>query len=136
MDTNCVLVKSTEWHNVLRSTKSKPPQGPTRHPLIGRNPIHLKIFPRKLEANSGVTLVRSVDICTGSAPLLTPDSGDYHKERPVVSAEGVDIRRVNAPAVARTVSTRIHLASAQPLAPLATYVKEMIMSRLTVLWSS
>ena len=112
MDTNCVLVKSTEWHKVLRSIKSKPPQGPTRHPLIGRNPIHLKNCPRKLEANSGVTLVRSVDIRPGSAPLSTPEGGDYHKERHVVSAEGVDIRRVNAPAVARIVSTSIHSASA------------------------
>ena len=136
MDTNCVLVKSIEWHNGLRSIKSKPPQEPTGHPLFGRNLIHLKICPRKLETNAGVTLVRSVDIRPGSAPLSTPASGDYHKERHVVSAEWVDIRRVNAPAVARTVSTRIHLDSAQPLAPLATYAKEMIMSRLTVLWSS
>ena len=136
MDTNCVLVKSTEWHNVLRSIKSKPPQEPTGHPLFGRNLIHLKICPRNLETNAGVTLVRSVDIRPGSAPLSTPESGDYHKEMHVVSAEGVDIRRVNAPAVARIVSTSIHSASAQPLAPPATYAKEMTISRLIVLWSS
>ena len=111
----------------------KPPQGTSGYPLIGRNPLRLKFCPRKLEENAGVALGRNADIRAGSAPISTPEGLDYPKERHVVSAEGVDIRRANAPAVARTVSTRIHLASARLLAPRANYAKEMIMFRLIVL---